>query len=163
MTVGLSAFVTSAGVTTSFPLVNDGPVDCCSPPGGFSYTGTIRLSVLAGDTYGFAMTGGNFDSDDRLLGTLTVTDTTPAQGRGGYCSAAGNTDSSGVAIPVGSFLDLLSDQPARDPHYTGATPAIIVQGRGITCDPLPAGFVRSGFAGDAQHVPSGLYAYYTAP
>lgn len=119
--------------------------------------------MLAGDTYGFAMTGGNFDSDDRLLGTLTVTDTTPAQGRGGYCSAAGNTDSSGVAIPVGSFLDLLSDQPARDPHYTGATPAIIVQGRGITCDPLPAGFVRSGFAGDAQHVPSGLYAYYTAP
>ena len=61
--VGLDAFVTHNGVTTTTPgLVNAGPTDCCTTPsGGFSYSGTQTLSVIAGDTYGFVMRGSNFD------------------------------------------------------------------------------------------------------
>jgi hypothetical protein len=73
VTVGLSAFVTSGGVTTTYPLVNDGPADCCTPPsGGFAYAGPFTFNVSAGDTYGFVMSGQNGDSDGRLQGTLTV-------------------------------------------------------------------------------------------
>jgi len=163
--VSLTAFVTSGGVTTTFPLVNAGPVNCCTPPsGGFSYAGTIRLSVHAGDTYGFDMTGSNGDSDRRLLGTLTVVDTTPGPSRAGYCAAAGNTNpTTGAAIPAGAFINLLPDQPTVDPHYKGATPAIYVDGTGITCDPPPAGYAVSGYAGDAQHVAGNLYPYYKSP
>ena len=67
--VGLNAVV---GATT-YPLVNAGPVNCCTPPsGGFSYTGTVALPVQAGDIYGFTLSGKNFDSDGRLQGTLVV-------------------------------------------------------------------------------------------
>ena len=67
--VGLDAVIGSE----AFPLVNDGPVNCCTPPsGGFTYTGTVALPVVAGEAYGFAMRGSNFDSDNRLIGTLTV-------------------------------------------------------------------------------------------
>ena len=72
-TVQLSVVVTHNGVTTSTVLVNDGPVVCCTPPsGGFDYTGTTTVSVQAGDVYGFTFGGTNFDSDNRLFGTLTV-------------------------------------------------------------------------------------------
>jgi hypothetical protein len=73
--VALQAFVTHGGTTTT-SLVNDGPVNCCTPPsGGFSYSGTASLSVQAGDTYGFLMQGSHFDSAHVLDGTLTVDDT----------------------------------------------------------------------------------------
>jgi len=76
VTVGLDAFVTHGATTTTTSLVNDGPVNCCTPPsGGFSYSGTTSLSVQAGDTYGFAMRGSHFDSLHVLEGTLTVDDT----------------------------------------------------------------------------------------
>jgi hypothetical protein len=74
VTVGLSAFVTHNGTTTTTTLVNAGPVDCCTPPsGGFSYSGVTQLTVAAGDTYGFTMAGSNADSDALLSGTLDVT------------------------------------------------------------------------------------------
>src|SRR5207244_5888217 len=73
VTVNLTAFVTHNGSTTTYPLVNDGPVDCCTPPsGGFSYAGTKTLDVSPGDTYGFTFGGSNADSDGRLFGTLTI-------------------------------------------------------------------------------------------
>jgi hypothetical protein len=73
VTVGLEAFVTHAGTTTTTPLVDAGPVDCCTPPsGGFTYTGAVSLPVQAGDTYGFMLQGSNFDSNPTLQGTLTV-------------------------------------------------------------------------------------------
>jgi hypothetical protein len=73
--VGLDAFVTHGTTTTTTPLVNAGPVNCCAPPsGGFTYTGTTSLSVQAGDTYGFAMRGRHFDTAQTLRGTLTVND-----------------------------------------------------------------------------------------
>jgi hypothetical protein len=81
--VGLDAFVTRGATTTTTPLVNAGPVNCCTPPsGGFTYSGTTSLSVQAGDTYGFAMRGSHGDRALMLRGTLTVdkagvTDVTP--------------------------------------------------------------------------------------
>jgi hypothetical protein len=85
----------------------------------------------------------------------------PPPSTGAYCSVAGNTWQDGSAILPGTFLYLLYDQPRTDAHYTGATPAIFVEGKGVTCDPPPPGYVQHGHAGDAQHVPAGLYAYFT--
>lgn len=73
VTVFLRAFVVRNGTTTTVPLVSDGPRDCCTPPsGGFAYTGTTTLDVLAGDRYGFEFGGSNFDRDNQLNGTLVV-------------------------------------------------------------------------------------------
>ena len=80
----------------------------------------------------------------------------------GYCAASGNTTPSGSAITPGAFLELRPGQPAKDAHYTGATIARFVQGTGLTCDAAPAGYVQKGLAGDAQHVPDGLYPYFAA-
>ncbi len=77
VTVGLKAFVTGPGGTIETPLVSAGPSDCnpgaCNPPSnGFCYVGTQTLSVQAGDTYGFVMTGSNYDATDVLRGALAV-------------------------------------------------------------------------------------------
>jgi hypothetical protein len=77
--------------------------------------------------------------------------------RFGYCSAGGNTWQDGSAIPPGTFLNLLWEQPDNDSHYTGATIANFVWGLGITCDNPPAGYVRDGYATDDMHVPGGTY------
>ena len=54
-------------------LQSAGPVNCCAAPsGGFDYTGTATFDLQPGDVYGFRMSGGNFDSDNRLIGTLTL-------------------------------------------------------------------------------------------
>ncbi len=76
--VHLDAFVTHAGVTTTVPLVHDGPVNCCTPPsGGFAYTGTHAFDVQSGDTYGFEVGGSDFDSNPSFFGTLTVAPLVP--------------------------------------------------------------------------------------
>lgn len=41
--------------------------------GGWDATGSATLDVTAGYPFGFVITGSNFDSDARLIGTLTVT------------------------------------------------------------------------------------------
>jgi hypothetical protein len=82
--------------------------------------------------------------------------------RAAYCAAAGNTLPNGAAVVPGSFLELRPGQPEKDSHYAGATLARFVEGKGLTCDAAPAGYVQHGLAGDAQHVPIGLYAYFTA-
>ncbi len=108
VTTSLTEFVVDGGVehdTTLVPLA--APVNCCTPPsGGFDYTGTASFTVQPGDTYGFKMTGSNFDTTDVLQGTLTVggaeNDAWPvateipidANGNG---SATGSLDSSGQA------------------------------------------------------------------
>ena len=81
----------------------------------------------------------------------------------GYCSAAGNTWPDGTAIVQGAFLYLVYQQPTTDSHYTGATPAIYVKGKGITCDPPPAGYTQQGYAGNDLSVPDGLYPFYAPP
>ena len=80
VTVTLEAFVISADAgDTSVLLVDDGPAICCTPPSnGFSYTGSVPLTVEPGDTYGFVMTGSNADLNSFLNGTLTIGATAPA-------------------------------------------------------------------------------------
>lgn len=69
--VVLEAVVNGAVVAT---LVNDGPVNCCTPPSsGFLYNGSYTFNVQPGDTYGFRFGGSNFDSNNVLNGTFTVT------------------------------------------------------------------------------------------
>ena len=54
-------------------LRSAGPVNCCaSPSGGFDYTGTTTFDLQAGDVYGFRISGSHFDSDRRLIGTLSL-------------------------------------------------------------------------------------------
>jgi hypothetical protein len=58
---------------TTYPLISQGPTNCCSPPsGGFDLDGSIMLNVSPGDVFGFRFGGMNYDSDARLLGTFTV-------------------------------------------------------------------------------------------
>jgi hypothetical protein len=93
-------------------------------------------------------------------------------GRAGYCSVAGNTNPyTGVAYPVGSFLDLMLDQPAKDEHFKGAQPANYYEGIGLSCDSPPAGYVDAHTKVDQTGRPpyfadplwGGIYEYYTKP
>ena len=59
-------------------------------------------------------------------------------------------------------MNLAFNQPLSDSHYSGATIAIFVAGKGLTCDPPPASFKRNGFASSAtDNVPDGVYPLYT--
>ena len=59
----------------TIPILSDGPVNCCTAPSaGFHNAGSVTFNVVAGQPYGFKLSGSNSDSDNRLLGTLTVAD-----------------------------------------------------------------------------------------
>ena len=106
---------------------------------------------------------GAFAMDDfRFDGHAAGAAWVPPPPHAAMCSAPGNTNPfTGAAIPTGTFLDLLAAQITTDPHYAGATPAIFVQGKGITCDPPPAGFSLHGFAGPAQNMAGGFYPFFS--
>ena len=111
---------------------------------------TIRVKVLATIPQNFTGPAHMQVDNFSLLARLT-----PGAARGGYCSVAGNSNEfSGAAITPGTFLNLEAGQADGDSHYAGATPAIFVRGTGITCDPPPPGYVRSGFVG-RPHRPGG--------
>lgn len=76
----------------------------------------------------------------------------------GYCAVTGNTTPAGEPIAAGTFLNLGLGQPGWDYHYAGATPAVFVEGKGITCD-VPAG-AAEGTAQESLGVPGGFYPYY---
>jgi len=80
--------------------------------------------------------------------------------RAAYCAADGTTGTDGAKLTAGSFLNLRVGQP-RIRATPGATLARLVEGKRLTCDTPPAGFVQKRLAGDAQHVPDRLYAYVT--
>jgi hypothetical protein len=80
--------------------------------------------------------------------------------RAGYCSVAGDLTGDGSAMAPGTFLDLIVGEPVNDWHYTGAVPANFVEGIGLVCGGPPVGYVRHGFAADAQHIGTGIYPYY---
>jgi hypothetical protein len=80
--------------------------------------------------------------------------------RAGYCSVPGNTAADESALQPGTFLNLTVGEPATNRHYTGALPANFIEGIGLTCAGAPAGYVRHGFAADADHVGTGIYPYY---
>jgi hypothetical protein len=131
-------------------------------------TGTVSLAAFAGQSVTFRVVVVND------ISCLPVwIDNVSVSGGGapaasvshaGYCTVAGNTNpSTGAALAPGTFVNLALGQPDADPHYTGAVPAVYVEGKGITCDSPPAGYTQQGFAGNAQHVPSGVYPYYVPP
>lgn len=75
VTVFLRAYVTRDGQTTYYDLVQEGPQNCCtSPSAGFSYSGGVTLLLQAGDEYGFEMGGSNFDANNILRGSLTISE-----------------------------------------------------------------------------------------
>lgn len=53
---------------TVLPLVDEDIV------GAFDFSGTLTFDVSAGGTFGFELTGGNFDSNSFLRGNLTLHD-----------------------------------------------------------------------------------------
>ena len=122
-----------------------------------AYAGsTIRVKVVATIPQNF--TGPAHMQVDNF--SLLAWSTSVA-GRGGYCSVAGNSNGdSGEEITPGTFLNLETGQADSDSHYAGATPAIFVKGTGITCDPPPPGYVRSGFADDRVDIGDGLYPFW---
>ena len=56
-------------------LYSAGPQNCCtSPSGGFNVDGTFTFTnVMAGNSIGFRFGGDNYDSNNQLGGTLTLT------------------------------------------------------------------------------------------
>jgi hypothetical protein len=61
----------------------------------------------------------------------------------------------------GAFLTLGFRQPEYDSSLRGAVLANFVEGVGLTCDPLPPGYRRRGFASASLGVPQGVYPYYS--
>ena len=72
--VAIEKFVVRGGTEiVTETLHSAGPVNCCaSPSGGFDYTGKTTFDLQPGDVYGFRMSGSHFDSDRRLIGTLSL-------------------------------------------------------------------------------------------
>jgi hypothetical protein len=145
------------------------PYSYSVPTGTFVDTGWVQhsvdLSAFAGQTVEVAFvqtvpqnfTGpAEFDIDNVQL----LASPSSSGARVGYCAGAGDTWADGSSIAAGTFLNLLVGQPAADPHYAGATPAIFVQGTGITCDPPPAGYARHGTAEPILGAGGEFYAYF---
>ena len=121
---------------------------------------TVRVRIAEADNQGFFQAS----ADDISISSSGGGGNGNVGSRVGYCAAAGNTNPfTGVAIAPGTFLNLLQDQPATDSNYTGATPALFVQGIGITCDAPPAGDTKQGKAPPALGVPTGFYDYWAKP
>jgi hypothetical protein len=81
-------------------------------------------------------------------------------GRAGYCSVAGNTWGDGTPIPVGSFLDLRTNQPDTDTHYAGARTPLYLEGAGLSCA-APRGYHATGDSVGYGGLGSpGPFAYY---
>lgn len=105
---------------------------------------------------------------------LLVPTLASAASRAGYCSVAGNywkqnlwvqnkktkppvlLHSAGPIAP-GTFLDLNVGEPALAFNLKGATPAIFVQGKGLTCDAPAPGFKQAGTIGLRLGVPKSMY------
>ncbi len=76
VTVFVEAFVAGPGGTQVDTVIEQGPVYCCSPPsGGFNLADSATFKVAKGDEYGFHFGGSNFDTDNRLQGTFSITST----------------------------------------------------------------------------------------
>ncbi len=117
---GLNAFTTNASsLQTVQTLVPFQPAS-----GGFNYSGTVQLALTQGQPYGFTAIGTNFDSNDVLQGTITLTtqlactDLTSDSANCGACGNACGTNSvcasstclaCGGALPPGSYINSCSN------------------------------------------------------
>ena len=72
--VKLEKFVQRGGVDVAKEtLVDAGPAICCtSPSDGFAYKGDTTFQVKKGDVYGFRLSGGNFDANMILRGSMVL-------------------------------------------------------------------------------------------
>jgi hypothetical protein len=70
-TARIQAFVDHNGTRTAVTLQSGGV------SGGFDWSGSYGVTVAAGDTYGFIVSGRHYDSSNILRGTLTVQMPTP--------------------------------------------------------------------------------------
>jgi hypothetical protein len=76
---GFHAFFQARASLTAFADGPGGRVSTVLMPnrdvgGGFDVpsTGSVTLNLTAGQPYGFVATGSNFDSDSRLIGTISI-------------------------------------------------------------------------------------------
>ena len=116
---------------------------------GYEICGAGSADFYAGGQAWGSMDGGASWSDiggDAGFATYMLP---PRVTRLGYCLA-------------GRFLDLVAGQPDADSTYAGAVMAIFVRGKGITCDPPPAGFTQQGRTSDKESVGAGTYMLYAA-
>ena len=105
--------VVNGGATQT--LVNDGPTSCCtSPSNGFLYGGVATFQRPAGDTYGFRLSGSNFDINNFLRGTFTLS-TKP------YIDATIGTDNrqwvGAEDLPSGAGIDRSLAEPGEARWY----------------------------------------------
>lgn len=109
---------------------------------------SVDVSAFAGQTVQVAFVQtipGNFTGPAGMgIDNVQLVADPVGGARVGYCSAPGDTRQDGNPMSPGTFLDLLAGQPESDPHYAGATVAIMVEGLGITCDPPPPGYSKRG-------------------
>ena len=117
-------------------LVNDGPVDCCtSPSNGFDYGGVATITVQAGHTYGFRLSGSNLDINNFLRGTFTLS-TKP------YLDSKIGTDNrqwdGATTLPAGGSADGTLTEPGETRWYK----IPVVPGQQVTVDlgNLPADY-----------------------
>ncbi len=152
--VGLNVFVTHDGSTSSTTLVAAGPANCCDPPSGsFSYSGTTSVAVAVGDTYGFTMSGSNFDTNTHLYGTLNVTRT--------YIPTISTAAS--APQPVGAQITDAATLTGTEP---GATGTITFNAYGnAQCSGAPLSTETATVGGDGTYdapgfTPPGAGTYY---
>jgi len=129
----------------------------------------IGLSVVGGSLYvnNAKVTAADVAADNgvaHVIDTVLIPPATMTGGdnNAGYCAVTGNTTPAGEPIAPGTFLLLMLGQPGWDYRYAGATPAIYVEGKSITCDAPPAGAQARGTAAESLGVPAGLYPFFPA-
>ena len=149
--VGASAAEVTVHLTVA-PAVAPGDqyaivLSTTSNPGGYIWWDNNSNGYAGG--VAAVDTGGGWASTayDKYFATYVTAAGADHAARAGYCSVAGDTWLDGSPIEPGTFLNLDDGQPSTDWHYTGATPALDVQGLGLTCDPPPAGYGEQGFVG----------------
>ncbi|HEY2878042.1 hypothetical protein [Nocardioides sp.] len=133
VTTHLEAFVTGGATQV---LVNDGPANCCtSPSNGFDYGGVATFQVTAGQTYGFRLSGSNFDSNNFLRGSLTLS-TKP------YIDATIGSDNrqwvGAEDLPSGTGIDRSLAEPGETRWYK--FPVVPGQQATVNLTNLPADY-----------------------
>jgi len=157
----LAALTWDSGPTPTAALGAGSPAFGAGDP-SFCASAPVNGLDQIGDTRPTACAIGAWD------GTISSNTTPPttsspddATSHMGYCSAPGDFDPySGLPFPPGTFLVVAAGQPASDPSYTGATPALYLQGLGIACG-APAGYTATGqTVGYGGAGDPGAYPYY---
>ena len=166
-------FVNRAGLDVSVvQLLTAGPVDCppCLPPSaGFTYTGATSISVLAGDTYGFRLTGSHGDSAYMLQGTfsiavnhvLTLNAATPAGIGAGQMIVLRGSD-----MPAALASGILFNQGGGDmaaSYAFYATPNIAIARSPVGLVPGPATVRSANGSASTAPVPITVLPAFGAP